>query len=308
MDFAVLINQILVLFTIIILGYILRKREIITEEISNGFSLILIQVTMPILIIDSILRIELNRNVIRNLAIVTVLTFLSYLFAILISLVFTKKMKLARDKKDVFKFLLIFPNVGYMGIPIVRAIFPAEAVIYTIINNIVYNIYVWTYGIQLFQNNRTEKGLHWKKLINQGTIALFAGFLLLLLHLPLGPIRGAITIVGEMTFPLSMLITGSSLVHIKGFSFLKNKYLHYQMILKLFIIPLLALLILYPLHLPKMIRDILVIMLAMPCGANTVIFAEKYNSDKLFASKAVFFSTLLSVFTIPLIIYLLNLL
>ncbi|MCP6497793.1 hypothetical protein NL476_27920, partial [Klebsiella pneumoniae] len=64
MDFAVLINQILVLFTIIILGYILRKREIITEEISNGFSLILIQVTMPILIIDSILRIELNRNVI----------------------------------------------------------------------------------------------------------------------------------------------------------------------------------------------------------------------------------------------------
>ena len=91
MDFAVLINQILVLFTIIILGYILRKREIITEEISNGFSLILIQVTMPILIIDSILRIELNRNVIRNLAIVTVLTFLSYLFAILISLVFTKK-------------------------------------------------------------------------------------------------------------------------------------------------------------------------------------------------------------------------
>ena len=96
-----------------------------------------------------------------------------------------------------------------------------------------------------------------------------------------------------MTFPLSMLITGSSLVHIKGFSFLKDKYLHYQMILKLFIIPLLALLILYPLHLPKMIRDILVIMLAMPCGANTVIFAEKYNSDKVFASKAVFFSSLL---------------
>lgn len=306
MDFAVLINQILVLFLIIVLGYILRKREIITEEIASGFSNILIQITMPVLIIDSILKIELNQEVIKNLAIYTIVALLSYLFLIILSTIVTEKLKTQQDTKEIFKFLLIFPNVGYMGIPVVSSIYPAEAVVYTIINNVIYNMYVWTYGIQIFNNDKKEK-FEWRKLINQGTIALTIGFLLLITRLPIGPLRGAISTVGGMTFPISMLVIGSSLTNIKNFDFLKDKYLYYQVFLKLFLIPLLGLLILNPLHLPKMIRDISVIMLAMPCGANAVIFAEKYNSDKLFASKAVFLSTLLSLFTIPLIIFLLNL-
>ena len=306
MDLAILINQILILFIIIVLGYILRKREVITEEVASGFSSLLIKITMPVLIIDSILKIELNQEVIKNLAIFTLVGFLSYLFLIILATLVTGKLKLQQDTKEIFKFLLIFPNVGYMGIPVVSSIYPAEAVVYTIINNIIYNIYVWTYGIQIFSSDRKSK-FEWKKLINQGTIALAVGFFLLITRLPLGPLRGAITNVGGMTFPISMLVIGSSLINIKNFDFLKDKYLYYQVFFKLFLIPLLGLLILQPLNLPKMIRDISVIMLAMPCGANAVIFAEKYNSDKLFASKAVFLSTLLSLFTIPLIIFLLNL-
>src|SRR5690554_2892219 len=103
MDFAVLINQILVLFLIIVLGYILRKREIITEEIASGFSNILIQITMPVLIIDSILKIELNQEVIKNLAIYTIVALLSYLFLIILSTIVTEKLKTQQDTKEIFK-------------------------------------------------------------------------------------------------------------------------------------------------------------------------------------------------------------
>lgn len=307
MNLNVLINQILVLFIIILLGYILRKKELITEELKNGFSNILIQITMPILIIDSILKIELNQEILKNLAIVTIISLLSYLFIIIISTLATDRLTCLKDKKNVFKFLLIFPNVGYMGIPIVSSIFPAEAVVYTIINNIVYNIYVWTYGIQIFNNGEKKKSrIDWRKLINQGTIALSIGFFLLITQLPLGPIRGAITIIGEMTFPLSMLIIGSSLTAIKGRELFKDKYLYYQILIKLFIIPFMGLLILKPLQIPEMVKNISIIMLAMPCGANSVIFSKKYNSDDLFASEAVFITTLLSLFTIPLFIWLIK--
>src|SRR5690606_27312183 len=226
----------------------------------------LIQITMPVLIIDSILKIELNQEVIKNLAIYTIVALLSYLFLIILSTIVTEKLKTQQDTKEIFKFLLIFPNVGYMGIPVVSSIYPAEAVVYTIINNVIYNMYVWTYGIQIFNNDKKEK-FEWRKLINQGTIALTIGFLLLITRLPIGPLRGTISTVGGMTFPISMLVIGSSLTNIKNFDFLKDKYLYYQVFLKLFLIPLLGLLILNPLHLPKMIRDISVIMLAMPCGA-----------------------------------------
>lgn len=307
MDLNVLINQILVLFIIILLGFILRKREVITEEVKNGFSNILIQITMPVLIIDSILKIDLNQEILTNLAIVTIISFFSYLFLIIISTLVSGRLKCPQDKKNIFQFLLIFPNVGYMGIPVVSSIFPAEAVVYTIINNIVYNIYVWTYGIQIFNNGEKKKTkIDWRKLINQGTIALTIGFFLLITRLPLGPVKGAITIIGDMTFPLSMLIIGSSLTEIKGIEILKDKYLYYQVILKLFIIPLAGFFILKPLQLPEMVKSISIIMLAMPCGANSVIFAKKYNSDELFASEAVFLTTLLSLLTIPLFIYLIG--
>ena len=161
MDLAVLINQILILFIIIVLGYILRKREVITEELASGFSSLLIKITMPVLIIDSILKIELNQEVIKNLAIFTLVGFLSYLFLIILATLVTGKLKLQQDTKEIFKFLLIFPNVGYMGIPVVSSIYPAEAVVYTIINNIIYNIYVWTYGIQIFSSDRKSK-FEWK--------------------------------------------------------------------------------------------------------------------------------------------------
>lgn len=302
MDINVLINQILILFIIIILGFVLRKRNIINENLKKGLAGILIQVTMPALIIDSILKINLDQDMLKNLALVTIVSFLVFLFLIIISILLTRKMKCSRDKKNIFIFLLAFANVGYMGIPVVSSVFPPEGVVYTIIYNIVYNVYVWTYGIQLFSNDKNTK-IQWRKLLNQGTIALFLGFLLLAIRIPLGPVRGAIKITAEMTFPLSMLIIGSSLTAVKGIHILKDKYLYYQLILKLIILPLAGFLILKPLNLPEMVINISIIMLAMPCGANSVIFAEKYNSDEIFASEAVFITTLFSLITIPFIIW-----
>lgn len=307
MDLTVLINQILVLFIIILLGFVLRKRNLITEDLKKGLSSILIQVTMPVLIIDSILKINLDQKLIKRLTLVTLIAILVYLFLIIISILLTSKMKCSRDKKNIFIFLLVFANVGYMGIPIVSSILPPEAVIYTIIYNIVYNIYVWTFGVQLFSHDKNiKKNIQWRKLINQGTIALILGFFLLLTNIPLGPVRGAIKIVAEMTFPLSMLIIGSYLTEIKGIHILKDKYLYYQLILKLIIIPLAGFFILKLLKLPEMVVIVSAIMLAMPSGANGVIFAEKYNSDAIFASEAVFLTTLFSLFTIPLIIWIIG--
>lgn len=99
MDINVLINQILILFIIIILGFVLRKRNIINENLKKGLAGILIQVTMPALIIDSILKINLDQDMLKNLALVTIVSFLVFLFLIIISILLTRKMKCSRDKK-----------------------------------------------------------------------------------------------------------------------------------------------------------------------------------------------------------------
>ncbi|MFW6287392.1 MAG: AEC family transporter [bacterium] len=311
MQFNILINEILILFIIILIGYIIRKKNIINEEINKGFSRLLIQVTLPALIINSILKIELSQEIIKNLGLMSVLSLLSYLAVIILASFISKRLKCSKDKKNIFKFLLVFGNVGYMGIPVVSAIFPAEAVVYTIINNIMFNIFLWTYGIQVLsvKSNQEEKNsIQWRKLINHGTVALFIGFLLLISKINLGPVKGAIDTVGNMTFPLSMIIIGSSLTNVKFLTILKDRILYYVILLKLFIIPFAALLLLKPLPLPELVSSISIIMLAMPSGAISVIFAEKFDSDYEFASEGIFFTTLLSLFTIPLFIWLIEVL
>ncbi len=307
MEFSVLVNQILVLFIMIIVGYIIRKINIINEEINKGFSRLLIEVTMPALIIKSILEITLSREIIRNLGLMTIISFLSYIIIIILSSLIARKLKCSQNKKTVFKSLIIFGNVGYMGIPVVSSIFPAEAVVYTIINNIIFNIFLWTYGIQVFSlDEGNDSAIQWRKLINHGTVALLIGFVLLVTKINLGPVHGAIVTISQMTFPLSMLIIGGSLTNIKFINILKDKILYYVIILKLFIIPITALFFIKLLPLPEMVASISIIMLAMPSGAISVIFAEKFDSDYTFASEGIFFTTLLSLFTIPLFIWLIN--
>ncbi|MFW6028928.1 MAG: AEC family transporter [Halanaerobiales bacterium] len=307
MNIYILLNQILVLFIIIFLGFILRKRNIITGEMSTGLSRLLVEIIMPTLIVNSILNVTLNAEIIRNIVLMGVLSFLSYFFVLLFATVASKKMNEEKSKKDIFKFLLIFGNVGYMGIPVISAIFAPEAVIYTIINNIVFNIYIWTYGVQILSQEEEGKIIQWDKLVNNGTIALIIGFFLLITQINLGPLRGSIEIVAEMTFPLSMLIIGSSLTNVNFMKLVKDKYIYFITVLKLLIIPFIALLILKNTALPDIIANTLILLLAMPSGANTVIFAEKFNSDYKFASEGVFITTLLSLLTIPIFIYLISL-
>lgn len=307
MELTIVINQILILFIIILIGYIITKKKLINDEIIKGFSILLTEVTLPALVITSIISAKLNQEIIRNVFLMGLISLCSYLFLIIFSTLFTNRLKASSSRKTVFKFLLIFANVGYMGIPVINSIYPEVGILYVIINTIIFNSLVWTYGVYIFIFDKTNNNFfQWKKLISNGLIAIFVGFIILTTGIELGPLRGALESVGQMTFPLSMLIIGGALTDINPAVILKDKHIYYQLFLKLIFLPMLGLTILHHLPIPEIIANISVLMLAMPAGAIAVIFANKYDGDFKFASEGVFFTTLFSLLTIPLFIWLIN--
>ncbi|ACL69055.1 AEC family transporter [Halothermothrix orenii] len=301
---GIIINQILVLFLIIFLGFVLRKKQLINEEINKGLSNILVDVTLPALIISS-MAIEFNPDIMDNIKKIGFISIASYLTVIALVLIFTSKLSLPSKRKTVFKFLLIFGNVGYMGYPVIDTIYPELGILYAVINNIIFNVLVWTFGIYLFIKDEKGSNIKLHNLVNNGLIAVVIGFILFLgnIKLPL-PIEGALDKVGEMTFPLSMIIIGSSLTNVRFKTIIKDYYLYLLCLLKLIAIPLIGFLILIQFDLPQIIRDISVLLLAMPAAASGVIFAEKFEGDYKFASEGVFITTLFSLVTIPLFIWL----
>jgi hypothetical protein len=104
-----------------------------------------------------------------------------------------------------------------------------------------------------------------------------------------------------------MLIIGGSLAKVKFKNVITDSSLFLLSGLKLVILPLLILIFISQLYIPSIIANILVLLIAMPSAANGVIFAEKFGGDNKYASEGVFITTLLSLFTIPVIIWMIKL-
>ncbi len=308
MQFNPVFNEILILFLIIFVGYLLRKNNQISRELDKGLSNLLFKLTLPALIIIS-MNVTITTELIYNTKLIIITTISVYIFLLIIGNITTGLNIIPNNEKNIFVFMIIFGNVGYMGYPVLGAIYPDYGIYYALFNNITFNVLLWTYGVYLFTVNKGQKyKIQWKYLLNNGVIAMFIGFVLLLTDLQLPTIIiGALEQIGNMTFPLSMLIIGSSLAGINFKNFTGDFVLILLTIVKLLLIPIAVFLILNMFDLPSTVINITVILSAMPCAANSVVFAEKFERNQNFAARGVFITTFLSLFTIPLFLYLLGL-
>jgi predicted permease len=209
-------------------------------------------------------------------------------------------------KKPILRFAMAFPNSGFIGLPMLRALFGNDGVFYGSFYVIAFNIFAWTLGITMFSDEKggkeTAKTLK-KALLNPAIIAVYIGFVIFVLRIPIpDAVKEAVNHMGNMTLPLSMLIVGSLISTAKFKTLFNDIRVYYVSFIRLVAVPLLAYLLMSFAGLPRMPISIVVTALAMPVAIYTTIFAEMFDRDEVFASKIVMFSTLFSILTAPLIV------
>ena len=304
MAFERVLDQSIILFLLIIIGFIARKKNIITDERIKGFSEFVLKVTLPLFIIISMDK-EFSKDKIVFSGLILVISIFTYLFKIILSKTFIRYTTALDIQKGVYRFLIVFSNAGFMGYPISYAIYGDDGIFYAAMLNIAYNVMVWTFGVKLLdrEGERTEGGF--KELVsNPGIFSVFIGLILFLTPLTLpNIISEPMRMVGDMTTPMAMIVVGGILGGTKIGNAFKNKNLIIASFIRLLFIPLFILLVLMPFNLPKIVLGITVIVDAMPCAANTAIFARKYDSDYSLASQGVFLSTLMNIVTTPVVLY-----
>lgn len=295
-------TQVEILVLMMIVGVVLRKLKIITNEVNKGLSYILVNVTMPFLIINSF-NFSFSKSMLQKGTMIFLYSLAIHVFLIILSKI--SYFKFSHDKKKVMKFATIFSNCGFIGYPIIAGLYGKVGVFYTSIYTIPFNIFLWSYGTLLFTDKNDENILK-KVFFTPPMIAMFIGLIMFFfsLKLPNAFIKTAEGI-GNMTTPLSMFVIGAMLADVKFKEIFLGISVYYVNIIKLLIAPLAVFLILNILGAEKTVLDICVILTAMPSGTIVGVFAENYGADKKIASKCAFLSTILSVFTIPLIFMLL---
>lgn len=310
MDFKIVINQIIVLFLLMLCGYTVRRLKVINGQVIKGLSSLLLKVTLPALIISSMQLGELSPSVVKDLLLLVLISLCIFGIAILFALFIPKLLKAPEKDYGLYQFILVFANVGFLGYPLVEAILGREALFYTAIFNLPFNFLVYTLGYYyMSKNSDTKIKIGLKTFINPGVVAVCIGLVLLIFGIKLPyALDEAITSVGNLTTPLSMLIVGGLLVNINLKDVFGNYRLYITSAYRMIVFPLMIyflMSLIFRDSLSRYMMAIPVIISALPVAVNAAIIAEEWEQDANLASTSIFISTLLCLITIPTLMFLL---
>jgi malate permease and related proteins len=303
MEMSTIINGVISLFLIMLAGVYGGKKGIIDNNVSKGLTRILLEVTLPCMIIMSF-SFSYDAGVKSNILKTFFYSLLTYIIIAIVSKLLTLPVK--KEKKTILHFANIFTNTGYIGFPILNALYGAEAVIYGSIFNTFFVIFLWTYGIMIFMGRLEKKELikeMLKALRNPSLIAVYLGIIMLLFDLKLpNVISSSINSIGSMTGPLSMIVVGALSYKINIKKHLTDWTVYYGIAMKLILIPGILYFISILIKDRSIVSNSVIILASMPAAAMTSIFADSFDIKRDYASVIVVTTTLLSVFTLPVLL------
>ena len=212
MDIKVVIGQMIVLFALMGLGFLLYRVNILDLNTNSKLTSLVLSVTTPCMVLNSVLCTKKYSDpqtifAILGIAVVT------YIVTPFVGILINKLLRVPTNQTGLYVFMTVFSNIGFIGYPIMKAIFGNDSVFHTSLFGMVFNIMLFTLGVYLIGiGQQGNNKLNLKNLITPGVICSFLALILYLLHIRAPQIVTDFTsMVGDMTTPLAMIIIGVTL-------------------------------------------------------------------------------------------------
>ena len=299
------INIMLILLAIVVVGYVAGKLDYMGGDFDRRLSNIIIDFTCPALILSSTMGGTLpDRGLILPLLGISLLT---YLLLTAVAFGLPKFITKKNEYHGPVGFALMFGNVGFIGYPIVGALFGHQAVFYAAILNVVNTLAVFTIGVMLINGERQRLAFQPKILMSSPMMAAYLAILIVALGLDNIPdiISQPITMIGNITVPGALLIIGSSMSRLSWRTMLGSRVVYVTTAFRLLILPLIIYVLFRTVGFDPMVVNLNTIIIAMPVATYGTILCLRYGKDSTLITEITFISTLLSVLTIPLVAQLL---
>lgn len=300
----ILLKQMLVLFILMLVGICCRKCGIFNDESNKRISALVLNVANPALVLSSGINQE---SVIGGMEFVKTFVLAWAMFGVLMLIAYFIPMILKAEASEygIYRTMTIFSNVGFMGFPVIAALFGTIALLYASLFLIPFNVLIYTYGISVMKGEKT--GFQLRKILNVGVVSCVITLFIYLTKLPIPiVIENAVDSVSGLAAPLSMMIIGDSLTKVN----LKKLFCNARMLvfsgIKLLVIPLVGVSVIKLLGLNPMLTGVCMVMLSTPVGSMNAMLAQQYGGDYELASQGVTITTLLAVVTMPLVSFLLK--
>lgn len=296
MAFENMINMQLMMFLLVAIGFLIRKRGIVNTEGRMNMIDLCLHLTLPFNVLNSFMR-KWDWNLFKACGIILLLSVGLNAVSVFFSMILFRKQEEKRQKS--LKYGTIISNSGFLGNPMVEGIYGADGLLYAALFMLPVRIVMWTVGMAVFLKG--EKGKLWKNILTHPCIvAIYAGVIVMISGVQFPTfVEKTITGISNCNTPLSMMLVGMMLAEVKPKGLIDKTMVFYASV-RLLIIPAVIFALTAYLPIDGMLRGITVIMAGMPAPITTALLSAKYGGDEQYATGMIFLSTLLSLITLPL--------
>lgn len=304
----VALQQMLVLFIIMMIGFIAYKKNIITDETSKKLSAIVVNISNPALILSSVTG---NATVTGAELVETMFVAIGmYVFLIAVAALVPVIIKAPARDRGTYRVMTIFGNVGFMGFPIISSLYGGGALLYASLFLLPYNILIYTYGVwEMCKSSGEGSGAvkksgreSIKQIFNIGVIFCIIAVVVYALGIKFPAwVNTTVSMLSSTTAPLSMMVIGASFATMNFKKVFLNVRTWVFSALRLLVIPVLGTFLVSLVTDNPSIIGVTMVMLGVPVGSMTAMLAQEYGGDYALSSETVAMTTLLSVVTFPIV-------
>lgn len=298
MGTLVILQQMAVIAILVAIGIYLHRSAKLNAHSESQLSALVMDVVNPALILSIVISGEVEAS---HKELITALGISAAFYAVLIflGLLLPHLMRIEAAKQKFYNMMIVYTNVGFIGIPVGRAVLDGNGMLYVIVCNMMYSLLFYTHGILTLAGKGEKISL--KKILSPGTLAailtlVFAWYRVSLPEL----VSSSITYIGNATIFLSMALLGASLAKYSFASCLKEKKLWLYILVRMIAVPFLLVWILRMLGFQREIVRAFCFLALMPVANLPLIQAEKIGEDTGLLSKGIALTTICSFATVTL--------
>ena len=293
---SVVLRQMSVIAILVCIGIGLEKKKVMNEQGTKLISKLVVDICNPVLIVSTILNGNITVTHGEFLSGVGVAAVIYTVF-ILIGSVLPMIIGIRKDERKFYSLMSIYGNVGFLGIPVAKAILPENAMLYVIICNVFYCLLFYTHGIITLSSGKEKMDL--KKLISPGVIMSVLALLIFWFDIKFPDfIVKTADYVGSPTVFLSMVLLGASVARSNFIKDMKDAKLWIFILVRLVCVPALAVLVLRGIGASDEMVRTFCLMCAVPVGNLPMIQAEKIGERTDILSRGIIVTTVFSFISI----------
>lgn len=299
------ISKMIMLVALMFIGYFCAKLKVTGPEFNKNISAVMMDVFLSATILNSVINVEPTMSN-GEIFYIVALFFVMMVIAIALSWITVKLLRVKKGEAGIIMCLVTYMNTAFVGFPIVETVYGPEAVFYASLSGIPFNLMLYSLGTITLCGGTTGEKIPLKKIFTPPLVVTLIGAVIFTFRIPFPKVvEDTVSTLAGATIPISMIIIGTSLGAIPIKAAVTNWRIYLVSLIRLLVCPIVTYFLLSLFVSNEVIVGIITIEAATPAAMVLAVLCIQYELDDSIASEGIFISTVMSMVTIPFVIWLL---